>query len=286
MPRFGFGRLGVHLRSTALLALVIASTSGCGSADDWARAGLPEGITEESSHTQNLWVGSWIAAMVVGVVTWGLILGAAIVYRRRKHDRGLPPQVRYNVPIEALYTVLPFIIIAVLFFFTVRDQNTILHLSDGPPQNEINVVGKQWSWDFNYTTGNVYDTGTPSTPPTLVIPRGERVRFVLTSRDVIHAFWVVPFLFKMDVIPGRVNRFEVVPQKTGTFAGKCAEFCGLDHARMLFTVRVVERPEYDAHLRSLAAKGNTGSLPTELGEREIDSRSESSTRTDVKGRQE
>lgn len=257
---------------SAVVASSVLALTGCSTAsrDNWERFGLPEGVTVEAGIVQNLWSGSWIAALAVGVAVWALIMWSAAAFRRRRGEAGLPPQVRYNIPIEVLYTVLPFIIIAVLFFFTARDESRILARS-AEVENEINIVGKQWSWDFNYTKSNgrtdapVYEVGTPGSPPTLVLPRGERVRFLLTSRDVIHSFWVPAFLFKMDVIPGRDNEFEVVPQKAGYYVGKCAEFCGLDHARMLFNTRVVEPAEYDAYLRSLAAAGKTGSLPATLG---------------------
>jgi cytochrome c oxidase subunit 2 len=202
------------------------------------------------------------------------------------------------MPIEALYTVVPMVIIAVLFYFTARDESKILATSK-TPDHVINVVGFQWSWAFNYVEnvdGNpstptkvpseistiptnkldapagaegVYDFGTPATRnpqngnpgPTLWLPKGQSVRFVLTSRDVIHSFWVVPFLFKMDVIPGHTNVFEVTPTKEGTFRGKCAELCGVDHSRMLFNVKVVSPAKYQQHLKDLAKKGQTGYLP-------------------------
>ncbi len=239
---------------------VLLTLSGCSS--DWARGGLPEGATDQSQSVQNLWMGAWIAALIVGVGVWGMILWACVAYRRKRHDAPLPPQVRYNVPIEALYSVLPFIIIAVMFTFVARDQSQMTKLSDHPDQ-VITVIGRQWSWDFAYTTANTYESGTPDQPPTLYLPKGQKVRFKLEAMDVIHSFWVPEFLFKRDVIPGRTNEFEVTPQRLGTFAGKCAELCGQDHARMLFQVRVVEPDEYQAHLEALKAQGHVGMLPVE-----------------------
>lgn len=243
---------------SGLAALAMVVLSGC--AQDWKRAGLTEGITEQSQTVQNLWVGFWIVAMAVGVGVWGLIFWACFAYRRKRDDAPLPPQVRYNVPIEALYSVLPFIIIAVLFSYIARDQSDLRELSPHPDK-VITVVGKRWSWDFTYTTDGVYETGTPDPMPVLYLPKGERVRFVLESRDVIHAFWVPAFLDKMDMIPGRVNEFEVTPQKLGTFSGKCAELCGQDHSRMLFEVRVVQPQQYQEHMQQLRDAGQVGSMP-------------------------
>jgi cytochrome c oxidase subunit 2 len=94
------------------------------------------------------------------------------------------------------------------------------------------------------------------------------VKFYLFSPDVIHSFWVPSFLFKMDVVPGRHNSFEITPNRTGTFQGRCAELCGVYHSRMLFNVKVVDQATYDAHLRSLEQQGNTGPA---LGGSEISS---------------
>jgi cytochrome c oxidase subunit II len=240
------------------LGLVLATTAGC-SSQELPRLGMPTPATEEGDRILSLWQGSWIAALAVGALVWGLIIWTAIFHRRSRHGIAIPPQTRYNVPIEVLYTVVPFIIIAVLFYFTARDQTELLKLKN--PDETVNVVGRQWSWSFNYTNAGVWDAGTPGNPPTLYLPHNERVRFTLTSPDVIHSFWVPKFVFKLDVIPGRINTFELTPNKTGTFAGKCAELCGVDHSRMLFNVKVVSPAEYQAHMADLRARGQTGALP-------------------------
>jgi len=84
------------------------------------------------------------------------------------------------------------------------------------------------------------------------------VRFELRSPDVIHSFWIPEFYFKMDVVPGRANSFDLTPTREGTFTGRCAELCGLYHSRMLFEVHVVPRAEYDQHLSDLKAAGDVG----------------------------
>lgn len=257
-PRRGRSRLAV---GGPLLVVVALLTAGC-QATDLPRLGFPPPITQEGLRTLSLWQGSWLAAILVGLVVWGLIIWASIFHRKRSDE--LPPQVRYNVPIEVLYTVLPFIIIAVLFFFTARDESILVDTSKKPDQT-VNVVAKQWSWDFNYLDQGVYDTGTPGVPPTLWLVQGQRVEFILTSPDVIHSFWVPAFLFKMDVIPGRQNKFQVVPTRTGEFAGKCAELCGVDHSRMLFTVKVVTQQEFQAHIEDLKRRGQTGQVSTTQG---------------------
>ncbi len=278
--------------------LILATATGC-TYKDFPRLGMPTPVTEEAPRILSLWQGSWAAALATGVLVWGLILWSVIFHRRSRTKVEVPLQTRYNMPIEALYTVVPLIIVSVLFYFTARDESKLLKLEE-KPAHTINVVGFQWSWGFNYVenvkgsnkedaktskdldaipkrfrdafpanAGGVYDVGTPgernpqngNPGPTLWLPKGEKVRFVLTSRDVIHSFWVVPFLMKQDVIPGHTNAFEVTPNKEGTFMGKCAELCGVDHSRMLFNVKVVSPERYQKHLEDLAKKNQTGYIP-------------------------
>ena len=254
-----FSRMNAKRVFAALIiGLGVASISGCSTDTQLGRFGMPAPATEEAPRIVSLWQGSWIAALVVGVIVWGLLIWAIVVYRRREGD-GLPEQTKYNIPIEIFYTIAPLIMIAAMFYFTQRDQ-AILTKVDNSQKHSVNVVGWRWSWGFNYMEEGVYDLGTPGERPILWLPVDEKVKFQLTSPDVIHSFWVPAFLMKMDVIPGRQNEFAVTPNKLGTFAGKCAELCGADHARMLFDVKVVTRAEYDAHIAELKAKGQTGVL--------------------------
>ena len=241
-------------------ALVLAGTAGCSSDTVAGRLGYPEPVTEQGPLLLSFWQNSWIAAFAVGVLTWGLIFWALIAYRKRTGE-GAPVQTRYNMPLEILYTVAPAIMIAALFAVTARDQAELTKLTPDV-KNTVGVVGFKWNWGFNYLDGGAYETGTPAKPAELWLPVNERVRFNLTSPDVIHSFWVPQFLFKMDVIPGRQNSFELTPNKVGVFAGKCAELCGTYHSDMLFNVHVVTRAEYDAHLAALKAAGQSGTLQT------------------------
>jgi cytochrome c oxidase subunit II len=248
---------------TLVLGSLLAATGCSTNIEDYpSMMEMPRPVTEQGNLIYSLWQGSWLAALAVGATVWGLIIWACIFFRRRKGETGLPPQVRYNLPIEILYTIVPFLMVLVLFYFTARDQAELYELTD-EPEHTINVIGFRWSWTFNYTDEDVYDTGSPAEPPTLVLPEGERIRFDLESADVIHSFWIPAFLFKMDVIPGRLNQFEVTPDEQGSFVGKCAELCGADHARMLFNVRVVSQEEYDNHVEELRDAGQTGQLTTE-----------------------
>jgi cytochrome c oxidase subunit 2 len=256
----------------AVLGSAALFLSGCSgpSQGEWKRIAMPVPATKEGPHMLELWQWAWVAALAVGVLTWGLILYAVIRFRRRSEDE-VPVQTRYNLPIEIFYTVAPIMMVIVFFFFTVQEQDRVLKdVKD--PDHVITVVGQQWSWSFNYNydanakdfqgeaVGSpvVHEIGTPADPPTLWLVKDESVEVHLYSADVIHSFWVPSFLFKMDVFPGRDNHYTFTPNRLGTYEGRCAELCGVYHSRMLFKVKVVTKPEYDAHLRELAATGNSG----------------------------
>jgi len=264
------------LISTGLAVACAVALSGCG--ESVKRGLLPQGVTSESGSIITFWNGSWLAALGVGVLVWGLILWCVVAYRRKKDDVGLPEQLRYNVPIEILYTVVPVFMVAVLFFYTAKLESAQMAVTQKPDVT-INVVAKQWNWDFNYIEAGTYEsntmvalTGKPgvaATLPALYLPVNQQVEFVLTSRDVDHSFWVPQFLRKLDVIPGKVNRFQIKPTEIGTFQGKCAELCGAYHSAMLFQVRVVSMADYQAHMAELRAKGNIGMLSNSLSREKI-----------------
>lgn len=248
--------------------------------------GYSEGgpVTSHTDRITNLWVGSWTAALVIGLITWGLMLWCVVVYRKRKDDHTLPVQNRYHIPLEMMYTAIPIVMVGVLFFYTQRDMAEIRSV-DGDPDVTIQVVAKQWSWDFNYLDDDVYETGqhaedvsklggpetsldgavgTDESLPTLYLPAGQEVRLVLDARDVIHSFWVPAFLDKMDVIPGRTNQMQLVPERIGYYAGKCAELCGEHHSGMLFNLAIVSPEDYAEEMDKLEAKGQTGALGLDL----------------------
>jgi cytochrome c oxidase subunit 2 len=268
-----------RVRRGIILALgaVVLLLSGCSAetTEEWKRLAMPEPGTKESWDMFYFWRWSWVAAIVVGVLVWALMLWVVVRYKR-KHDDEVPVQTRYNVPLEILYTVAPVIIVIVFFANTVRIQHDVKAL-DPNPDHTIVVTGQQWSWTFNYagerqadgtyagepgTDGrNVYEAGTTSYIPTLVLPVDQTVEFELHSPDVIHSFWITGFLYKEDVIPGRVNVFQVTPDRIGDYAGKCAELCGAYHSRMLFNVKVVSQSDYEAYLQEQIAKGFVSDAP-------------------------
>ncbi|MBY3552002.1 cytochrome c oxidase subunit II [Modestobacter lapidis] len=244
------------LARVAALGLLGALTlSGC-SVDQLFAIGWPDGITDEAELMRDLWIGSGITAMVVGVAVWVLIAWAAIRYRKRGNE--LPRQTAYNLPLEIVYTIIPFIIIAGLFFYTVTVQNRVQQRSDDPDVT-VAVNAFKWNWQFVYpdtTDANggepVSTVGTSTEIPILVLPVDQTIRFELASADVIHSFWVPEFLFKLDIIPGnengRDNVFEVTVREEGSYVGRCAELCGTYHAFMNFEVRSVSAADYEDYI--------------------------------------
>ena len=189
----------------------------------------------------DLWIGTWIAAGIIGVVMWGLILWAALRYKTKHNE--MPPQNRYNLPMEIFYTIAPFIIIGVLFYYTVLAQNEVLERRSPSPRSQIDVVGQKWSWTFNYKEADnpavgadVYEAGTINKTPDLYLPVNKSVRFNLSLAGR-HPLVLDPgVLPEAGRRPGPEQLFDVTPNKEGMFAGKCAELCGTYHSAMLFNV--------------------------------------------------
>ncbi|MEK9536195.1 MAG: cytochrome c oxidase subunit II [Aquiluna sp.] len=261
------------LRAAGVLSSLALVLTGCSA--ELQRGFLPDasGVTNHTDRIMGLWNTSWIVLLAVGVIAWGLMAWALIVYRRRKGETGIPQQLRYNMPIEALFTSIPLILVVGFFAFTARDMAAIEAKVENPDVH-IEVIAKQWSWDFNYVDENVYETGIQAqftgdeesimeTLPTLYLPVGKSVQIDLTSRDVIHSFWVVEFLYKKDMFPAQTNVMYFTPLKEGTYVGKCAELCGEYHSMMLFNVEVVSQAEYDQQMAALAAAGQVGQLSTD-----------------------
>ncbi|WP_394289540.1 cytochrome c oxidase subunit II [Microbacterium sp.] len=270
----------------AAVPLAIATAVSLAACSPTTANGFLPGFDEEGGQATNqtsmiagLWTTSWIVILAVGVITWTLMGFAAIAYRRRKGQSGLPVQLRYNMPIEMFFTIAPVILVLGFFAFTARDQ-AILEAQHEEPDVCITAIGKQWAWDFQYngtdcedTEDSVWTMGVQAQTdaqgnvinevPELVLPVDKKVTLKLASRDVIHSFWIIDFLYKKDMIPARDNYWSFIPTKEGEFAGKCAELCGQYHSMMLFNVKVVSEAEYEDYLASLEAAGQTGDIDEE-----------------------
>ncbi len=265
---------------TTITGLALAGAlalTGCSPEVEKGWLPTERGTTSNTGLIMDLWVNSWIAALVVGIITWGLMIWCIVAYRRRKGTVGFPRQNSFNLPLEVFYLTVPLFMVLVFFYFTDRDQQQIDDRSK-PADVVVDVRGKQWAWDFNYKKGavvteDVHETGVQAhltgnnvdkeKLPTLYLPVNKSVDFELNSRDVIHSFWVPAFLQKRDMIPGKTNYIRLTPTKEGTYDGKCAELCGEYHSEMLFRVKVVSDSEFQAHMNQLRLDGNTGLLGDE-----------------------
>jgi len=264
-----------------VIAAAAVALAGCtptelhGYLPGFEESGQP--ATDQTEGIASLWVGSWVVLLLVGVITWGLMLWAMVVYRRRKGQTGLPVQMRYNMPIEIFFTAVPLILVMGMFAFTVREQTEIERpWADDEVEVEVSAIAKQWAWDFQYDGATadgepVYTMGTQAEAaangdvdqdalPTLVLPVDKKVTIDLQSRDVVHSFWIIDFLYKKDMYIGHDNSWSFIPTREGHYDGRCAELCGEYHSRMLFNVEVVSESEYEQYLADLEAQGNVGDV--------------------------
>ncbi len=256
--------------------------SGCSSTDieHKLRFGWPTGVTQQGTRMRVLWTWSSVAALIVGIMVWALIFVVCI--RDRKKSDEVPKQVKFNGPLEIVYTIVPLLVVIGLFYFTVRTENYVDKLTPNPKSDPHTVVVQvdafKWNWQFEYLTDNgkptlatdgttpVSTVGSSTEIPVLVIPVStsqnvEKIRFIEHSEDVIHSFWVPEFLFKRDVIPydttstSRDNQFEITATNPGSYVGRCAELCGTYHSQMNFEVRVVSPDVFTKYIAALQKYG-------------------------------
>ncbi|HET8786551.1 MAG TPA: cytochrome c oxidase subunit II, partial [Candidatus Limnocylindrales bacterium] len=164
--------------------------------------------------------------------------------------------------LEILWTVIPAIVVLAVFALSMQTLGTV-DAKSADPAVVVDVAGHQWYWDFRYEKEGI-DVSGAGQRPELVLPTGRTIRFNLSSGDVIHSFYMPAFLFKRDVIPGVTNTFEITIDDPGTYAGQCAEFCGLGHADMKYAIRAVSAAEYDAWVaqQQAAPSGSPSASPS------------------------
>ncbi|MBV8152401.1 MAG: cytochrome c oxidase subunit II [Candidatus Eremiobacteraeota bacterium] len=228
MPLLRFGAFAV------LFALV-----GC----SW----IPLGATTQSDDLRRVWTVFLTAAAGVYAIVAGLILWCVVAYRRRGRKVVQAADFHQNAPLEIAWTVIPILIVIGLFLVTYPAERHVESVTPNP-DGVVQVIGFRWSWRFLYPREHVAIEGGTGATPNLVLPVGRTTEIKLSSSDVVHAFWVPAFLFKRDATPGREQTFDLTPRQIGVFPGRCAEFCGTDHATMTFTVRVVSPADYAAWL--------------------------------------
>jgi cytochrome c oxidase subunit 2 len=261
-------RRGLQAAAISLFA-VLASVAHA----DWGGLNMPEGVTILSKkiyslHMLILWICVAIAVVVFGVMIY------SIVKFRKSQGAQADKTLVHSTRVEIVWTVIP---IAILVFMAVPIARTLIEIEDmGNVNLNIKVTGYQWKWEYEYLGENVsfFSTlkrdsdaarqlGSGVDPKSiehylldvdnpLVVPAGQKIRFLLTAQDVIHAWWVPAFGMKKDAIPGYVNEIwvQVEADKVGTYRGQCAELCGRDHAFMPIVVEVKSPADFDAWLRA------------------------------------
>jgi cytochrome c oxidase subunit 2 len=232
------------------VAAVALAAGGCGS-----NLGLPTSATYQGDEVTSLWRILIIAALAVTLLIW--VLTAMVIVssvRRRRHAGrdGLPEQHQYRTGLEITYTAIPLVIVMAILALTFVATSRLTAVER--PDLTVGVIGFQWQWQFEYRERGVQVSGGAGTLPQMWLPVGRRVRFEVSSPDVIHSFWVPSFLQKRDMIPGTVNVVEVDVKAPGQWIGRCAEYCGFDHASMKFAVCAVDGPAFDAWLAQTAAR--------------------------------
>ncbi len=253
-------RLAVGLAVGAPLVL-----GGC---NFYPSYGASRGVTTQGQETFKLYSGMMTTGIIVGGLVGLLILYTAFRYRRRSDD--MPKQFHESIPIEILYTAIPVLIVAVLFFYTVLTENNVdatvpnnaRITTTGAPVLQVKITAFQWGWRFDYPNNNVSVSGeTTNGPgglgPQMVLPVGETVQILLVSNDVIHGFYVRDFNFSRYALPGVQNRFDLNIIHTGLFPGQCTQICGLYHSEMLFTVKGVTPSQFATWTATEIATGHT-----------------------------
>jgi cytochrome c oxidase subunit II len=205
------------------------------------------GATEQGQKVHSLFVTITLLAAPVFVVVEALLL--LFVFRYRKRDDEPAPQRTGSTRTLAIFFLIPTVIVSVLYGFGESTLSAV-QKEDPHPQVVIRVEGFQWEWTFFYLNEGFFSTGkTLIKPAVMEVPVDTPVHIELESKDVIHSFFVSAFLFKKDVVPGRHNEFTFTATELGTYQGQCAEFCGLHHAQMTFTLSVVPYPDYLAWVK-------------------------------------
>jgi cytochrome c oxidase subunit 2 len=239
-------------------AALLVAAPACGGETTF---GFPDAATEQGGRIVDVWGVFMIAALIVAAIVYAGIVWSLLRYRRRRAEPdAFGRQFHANIPIEVAYTAVPVLIIVGLFLISLDADHDVRRL-DPEPAVVLEATAFSWGWRFEYPDQGVVVVSPPATReepgPEVVLPLGETTRVVLTSTDVIHAFWVPSFNFKMDAIPGHVNEFDLTPVQAGTFRGVCAEFCGIQHAYMTFRVTTVPSEEFDAWVDERRAEGVT-----------------------------
>lgn len=221
---------------------------------------LREGVTDMSQRIQDLHHLSLAVCVVVGIIVFGAMFYSIVAHRRSRHPK--PADFHESLLVEIVWTTVP---ILILVGMAIPATTTLLEIEDNSdPDLTILITASQWKWHYQYLEADIGFYSNLTTPTAqinnlepkgenyllevdnpLVLPTNKKVRFLTTSNDVIHSWWVPDFAVKQDAIPGFINEAWARLDQPGLFRGQCAELCGKDHAYMPVVVEVRLEAEFD-----------------------------------------
>ncbi len=213
---------------------------------------MPAPASTQGRDISDLYGVFVVGGVIVATIVWVLVTWSILRYRRR--DNQLPAQTHGDLRIEALWTVIPAVTVLALFLLTVQALGNVQAVAPGGIN--LHVTAFRWQWQATYPDAGVTITGTTANELEVVLPVNTPVHVTLESLDVNHSWYVPAFLFKRDAIPGHPTTFDLEVTAPGVYPGACAEFCGIGHDQMLFTVRGVDMATFQAWLADQAAAGS------------------------------
>ncbi len=224
----------IFVVAVLLLALPL---SGCASSQS-----ILAPATSSARQVTDLFYFIFYVAFAIFIVVEVLLVYFVIRFQRRS-NAAMPEQVHGSTPLEVGWTIAPALVLAVVFFFTVRTMQATSVSAQPAPTLNVTVVGHQWWWEFRYPDLNLVTAGE------LHVPTGQVVSVTLESDNVIHSFWVPQLMGKTDVVPDHENKTWLRADAAGVYRGQCAEFCGAQHAHMLFRVVAQSSADFDAWVK-------------------------------------
>jgi cytochrome c oxidase subunit 2 len=225
---------------------IIASALGiaAGLLIDW----FPVAASKEAKPIDTLWDVLIICSVPVFVLVVTVVLFSVWKFRMRPGEELMDgPPIHGNTRLEIVWTAIPAIMLVALCTYAFLVLHDVEKASAGEPV-AVRVVGQQFSWTLYYDVG-----GKEIAAPQLYVPEGKSVRFNVTTRDVLHDFWVPAWRMKIDAVPGIDVKYRVTPNRLGNYSIVCAELCGLGHSTMRGTAHVLSQADYDAQIKKLAA---------------------------------